>query len=256
MSTNEPTNEPMNDPMNEADNNAENERGHAGAPQSGRDRDLLISRVIDGDASPEDWSTFRSLASRDPSIWSELGEAQHDHEALRESVRGAAALSDRVELPFSAPHPGSHLGSHRGQHEAHHQRRLDNAARWSGWGIAAMLAIVWLTQPRVTTSTPSETSSASMIPSGLTALKDASPDEALGRYIEAGQADGRVLGEMPEQLVVETRPTGRGTVEVIYLRQIIERRVLDRAYREVTDEFGNTDLVPVDLDTIEVDRAF
>ena len=205
------------------------------------DRDLLIARIIDADAGPGDWERFRAEASRDPTIWRELSDAQSDHEALRESVRAAGSVADRVGLPIDA------MGSH--------QRRFDAAARWSGWGVAAMVALAWIGGAL---SGPAPTpNGAGMVQTGsLTPLQRATPDEALGRYLDAGRARGRVVGEMPDPVIVETRPTGSGSIEVIYLRQIIERREVDRAYRRVSDEFGNPGVVPVELGTIGADRAF
>ena len=63
--------------------------------------------------------------------------------------------------------------------------------------------------------------------------------------MSAGRKAGRVIAEMPEQVVVETRPMPDGSIEVMYLRQVIERRVIDQAYRQVRDDAGNTIAVPV-----------
>jgi len=68
-------------------------------------------------------------------------------------------------------------------------------------------------------------------------------DSHVGDKVVAGQ----VVGEMPEHIVIETRPMPDGTIEVLYLRQIIERRVIDHAYREMRDETGNVFPVPVKL---------
>jgi hypothetical protein len=88
-----------------------------------------------------------------------------------------------------------------------------------------------------------------MIPgTGFTAgigLSEAQPEQAFERYLSAGQKSGQVIAEMPEQVVVETRPLPDGTIEVLFLRQIIERRVIDQAYREVRDESGNIFALPV-----------
>lgn len=210
-----------------------------------RDREVLIARIIDGDASELDWDRFRTIASGDASVWGELSAAQRDHEALREAVRGATNAAMRVEAPTT------HAPS------AAHQRRLDTAAKWSGWGVAAMIALAFFARPSGFTGPQGyQTGAIGPAQPGVTPLDQATSDQAFGRYMSAGIEDGRVVGEMPQPIVVETRPTGAGTVEVIYLRQIIERRELDRAYREVVDEFGNTDVLPVDLKDVGQRRAF
>ena len=86
-------------------------------------------------------------------------------------------------------------------------------------------------------------------------LDQAKPDQAFDQYLSSGQSLGRVVGEMPERIVIETRPMPNGTIEVLYLRQIIERQVIDHAYREVRDEAGNVIPVPVELSPT-VERAF
>ena len=186
------------------------------AKNSAHLRDLLISRVIDGSASPEDWSSFRVLASSDAEVWTDLSNAQREHEALCEVMRAATAIADGVELPGGS---GSPLVF---------ESRVTSAARWVGWAIAAVLLIGWFTG---TISMNQNRGDNQQVTAGLLSLGDASSEEAFGQYMQAGQSNGQVIGEMPKQIVVETRPLEDGTLEVIYLRQVIERRVLDQIGR-------------------------
>ena len=208
-------------------------------------RDLLISRVIDGSASPEDWSSFRILAASDPDVWAELSDAQREHEALCEVMHAATHIADGIDLPGGSGSPMVF------------ENRVSSAAKWGGWGIAAVLLLGWFTgsismNPN---AVPSGTSnggySAGMIPLG-----QANTDQAFGQYLQAGQSSGQVVGEMPDQIVVETRPLDDGTIEVIFLRQVIERRVLEQAYREAVDDSGNRVVVPLDLEKIKRSNAF
>lgn len=207
-------------------------------------RDLLISRVIDGSAEPEDWSRFRELAAKDPAIWGELSSAQRDHEALRESIHAIEAIAQRVDLPGGSGSP------------VVIERRFDVIARWGGWAAAAAILLGWFTGlGPIGSPNPGATGGAqfgNMVPT----LKGATPEQAFDQYIESGREDGRVVAEMPDQLVIETRPLEDGTIEVIYLRQIIERRVLDTAYREVEDEFGNRRAIPIRVDSVGRDESF
>ncbi len=207
-------------------------------------RDLLISRVIDGSADPEDWSSFRALAAQDPAIWSELSSAQRDHEALRESIHALEAIAQRVDLPGGSGSP--HVI----------ERRFDLVARWGGWAAAAVILIGWFTGLGPVGGAHQPTGNGPMTGSMVPSLKGATPEQAFDQYIESGREDGRVVAELPDQLVVETRPLEDGTIEVIYLRQIIERKVLDKAYREVTDEFGNRYTIPVRVDSVVRDSSF
>lgn len=197
-------------------------------------RDLLISRIIDARAGAEDWLAFRQAAEHDPAIWRELAEAQRAHELMCEGLSAATACADRVDLPEFVT-DGSVL-----------QRRLDGLSRWGGWAAAAALLLVWATGAPVLRS---GTQTAGLIPSA-TPLNEATPDQAMDRYLNAGRTAGLVIGEMPDRVIVETIRRDDGSVEVVYLRQIIERRVTDRVYREVLDETGR--LVPVAIPVSEI----
>jgi hypothetical protein len=195
-------------------------------------RDLLISRVIDGRASTSDWDRFRALAANEPGVWTELAHTQEQHEMVRDEVNALVRLADRVELP------GGIID------EEGTRRRLSFVSKWGGWAIAAALLVVWsLGMPNV--STPGGTQIAGIPGIGL---NEAEPEQAFERYLESGQKSGQVIAEMPEQVVVETKPLPDGTIEVIYLRQVIERRVIDHAYRMLQDETGNAVPVPVKVE--------
>lgn len=90
---------------------------------------------------------------------------------------------------------------------------------------------------------------------GMIPLRQADTDQAFDQYMQAGQSSGQVVGEMPNQIVVETKPLLDGTIEVIYIRQVVERKVLEKAYREAVDEFGAPVVVPVDLDSLKRKRS-
>lgn len=198
-------------------------------------RDLVISRVIDGRASAQDWDRFRALASHEPTIWSELADTQSQHDGMYQELAGRISIADWVDLPIIH------------SDDTHMRQRLSLLSKWGGWSAAAALVMLWSlgTPSPPGSNEPSNTplQIGSMIP--LIGLGDAEPEQAFEQYMNAGQKSGRVIAEMPEQVVVETRPMPDGTIEVLYLRQIIERRVIDQAFRQVHDERGNTVAVPV-----------
>ncbi len=204
-------------------------------------RDLLISRVIDGRASADDWDRFRKLAAYEPAIWCELADTQHQHESVREELMSAISMADSVELP------GGMIDNQDTR------RRMSLASKWGGWAVAAALVLAWsLGTPgvQIRGENPEGTQVAGLPGAGLMngiGLKDAAPEQAFEQYLSAGQQQGRVIAEMPEQVVVETNPQPDGSIEVVYLRQIIERRVVDGAYRQVRDETGNAVSVPVSI---------
>lgn len=209
-------------------------------------RDLLISRVIDGRANTADWDRFRALAANEPAIWCELADTQRQHEAVRDELSTMFSIADSVELP------GGTID------DTHTRQRLGHVSRWGGWAAAAALLFVWSFGRQTLPSdadlnTDSPVQTGSMIP-GI-GLSDAEPEEAFEQYLNAGQKSGVVIAEMPEQVVVDTTPLPDGTIEVLYLRQVIERRVIDQAYRQVRDDAGNIIAVPIRIDT-STSKAF
>ncbi|MCB9846128.1 MAG: hypothetical protein H6811_09110 [Phycisphaeraceae bacterium] len=195
------------------------------------DRDLLITRVIDAQATPEDWAAFRALAAADATVWAELAAMQQDHDDLRRAVDRTVAVADGIEAPIEAH--ADHAMS----------RRLASAGKWGGWIAAAALALAWLTaspsgrRAGSIAGIPSGGQEASLLPTSWT------PDEALDAYLTAGQQSGRVIGQDPDLVVLDSRKADGG-IEVLYVRRIVERAVVD-LYRVSEDEAGNAVRIPV-----------
>jgi hypothetical protein len=194
-----------------------------------QEAEVLISRVVDGEATARDWDRFRAIADQDPTLWREMAEYQHDHGAVVAMVSQAIAIADEVEAPT---------------HEDMEERlrnRLRILASWGGWAAAASLAVMWGVGQAKTTG-PILGSSAGIVP-GLN-----TPSDFLKGYLQQGQATGQVVGEMPEKILVETRalPEGQG-YEVYYIRQIIERTTVPDLFMIGTDEAGRPVPVPLEI---------
>ncbi|PCI09095.1 hypothetical protein COB72_07060 [bacterium] len=201
----------------------------------GDERDVLISRVIDGIATSHDWTIFRALAAHDPSIWTELADTQSIQETMCTHVDHFVSIADHIELP------GGLID------DQPMRTRLDIISKWGGWAAAAAILVVWfLGNPSLQSSNEITPITAGFGGSNIL-LDQAQPDQAFDQYLASGQSSGQVVGEMPEHIVIETRPMPDGTIEVLYLRQIIERQIIDHAYREMRDETGNVFPVPVKL---------
>lgn len=205
-----------------------------GGPVDDR-RDELISRVIDGEASGADWAALRGLAQADPSVWTEITAAQGQHEALCLVVEEAGALADCVELPDDALLTPTER----------FERRMNTVRSWGGWAAAAAILLVWFTGvPVGSLGTAGRGSMTAGVGPDWTQI---APEEALNRYLDRGRQTGRVLAEVPDRIVVETRPLENGEgLEVVYLRQILEREIVtpSNMYRVGQNEFGQASLVP------------
>jgi hypothetical protein len=190
---------------------------------SENDRDVLLSKVADGEAGEGDWAAFRTLADADPVLWRDLAELQRDNTELSAAVGRVVMLADSVEAPADT------------QIVARLGDRLRLVATWGGWAAAAMVAVAWVTgQGQLPRSTPATGNQA-----GLATF---SPSEAYQAYLDRGKQAGLVVDEMPDKYVLDTRPLpgDSGRIEVFYVRQILERAVVDGMYRQTQDELGRT----------------
>ena len=200
-------------------------------------RDELISRVIDGEASERDWSALRSLAHADPMVWTELTDTQRQHELLIDAVDDVGMVADGVEIP-----EGELLTP-----TDRFQRRMDGVRAWGGWAAAAAILLVWFTGLPSPTATQSPSNTAGLGPTPGAVVGTSTPNQALERYLDTGREAGTVLGVVPNRVVLESHPRRDGSgVEVVYLRQIIEREFVpaDQVYRVGRDEFGTAAIVP------------
>ena len=210
------------------------------------DRDEMLSRIVDAEASSADWLRFRELAAGDPAVWAELSVMQRQQDELVRAVERATTPAARVELDEAE------LDRAMPDERLRLQGRLDVVSRWGGWAAAAALVLVWATGFRPAApggngggAMDGMRGSGSFVEAGLgPRLQEATPSDAFERYLSAGKATGSVLGEMPDRVVLSTTPLESGVVEVVFLRQIIERRVVDEVYRPSRDEHGDRVVLP------------
>ena len=196
----------------------------------------LISRVIDGDVSDEQWHEFETLAQANPALWRELAESQRDHASLVAVVESASTAAQGVSIPTQQIEIESFAGFTPAR------LRLGRASAWSGWAVAALLAIVGsakIAQFEQPITTGERLSRASL-------LNSLTPDESYQHYLEKGRAAGQVVGEMPAMVMVETRPAPSGHgYEVLYLRQVLERAFVPDLYQvNGQTEHGQPTLTP------------
>lgn len=193
------------------------------------DKDILIGRVVDQEATDADWRALHEQAEQDPSIWRELAQAQRDHAELGAELEGALACADTVEIPG---------------HE-HYSRSLTERIRvvttWSGWVAAAVMLLAWT---GVLGPAPQESSETGAQRGEFVPIPAGKPEAALDYYLDEGRKMGSVVGEVPERVVLDVVLDGDGAghgATVIYLRQIVERCDVDKFYTYGVDELGRPD---------------
>jgi hypothetical protein len=69
----------------------------------------------------------------------------------------------------------------------------------------------------------------------------------LDQYLEKGKAEGVVVGELPERVVLDTTTAPDGRTEIVFVRQIVERARVGELYKPVTDDAGQPQMVKVKL---------
>lgn len=191
------------------------------------ERDILISRVVDGLASDGDWSSLERLGESDPTVWRELAVAQRQQAILFGAVDRELLAADRVDAPDLRPSVIKFPGA---------------TWKWTGWAAAAAVGMMWIAgrstlNPTLPISTYDKAPyGASFMPVSL------SSEDYLQQYIDRGRQDGVVVGQMDSKPVVELRPVqveGGTAYDVVYARVILERTRLPNVYRLTTDEFGS-----------------
>lgn len=210
--------------------------------ESCSDHEVLISRVIDGEASSADWQSLRAMAERDPGVWTELEQTQDAHQSLCVGLENVCRVVEAVDLPDS--HPEQLVSG-----------RLAKVGAWGGWLAAATLLLAWTVGMPLSGDGHSATSSIG--PNlGPEYVRVDTPEDALRAYVDRGRDAGSVVGLVADPRIVETRPLPDGSgMEVLYVREILERRLVDQVYRLGKDEAGN--IRPVQVRIIPAsDRPF
>ncbi len=201
---------------------------------TGDERELLMSRVIDGRATANDWLHLEAIGAREPGLWRDLALAQRDQRQLEAFVARSTEIADAVELP-EAPRPLSL------------QDRVRAFAVWGGWAVAAVVALAVL-GPNITPGGNQQSSgnTAGIVPVDLSNFRG---EELLSKALERGREDGTVPGELADGYLIRANAlsTGQG-YEVMYVRPIVvKRRVNNLLHFPSVDEAGNPLPQPVPL---------
>lgn len=189
--------------------------------------EVLFGRVVDGEATPDDWSELDRMAGADASVWTRLAVAQRAHARLERAVDDVIAIAELVDVP-----PVRRLTV---------TTVIGRIREYGGWALAAAVVLAWLvSRPAAWVSDPGGPES--------TVIRAASPDEHYNRFVGAGLADGSVVRELAPR-VVGVRPVESGGAtryEVLVERGVVERQVVDDldVLRPSTRDDGVTTFVP------------
>ena len=185
--------------------------------------ELLIHRVVESMAQPSDWSELEMLARSDSAVWERLADAIRIEGALRSVLDDAVSVADDIELPSAGVTRVS--------------ARKSGLLSWSGWAAALVLAFLWL---GTGTDPASDTGASSSI-------AHADSQEALEQYFELGREEGRVLYALPSTVMTTWPAVDGKSLEVLYVRRVLERTVVSEMYEVNQDETGQLTSVPAEL---------
>lgn len=205
--------------------------------------DMLISRAIDGDATAGEWDELTALADSDPAVWRTLARSLREHQAFSRAVNAGVAVADAIEMPATRPAAMIEV------REAHRHPVLARIGGWSGWAVAAVFTIAWVAGVLnlVQSQTPPQDGGPAQV-ANTAQLVGSNASELLDAYLDKGRQEKSVIAELPERVLLETRPIADGGgYELLYLRQILERSVVPDLYQvHSQDEMGRPTLVRYD----------
>lgn len=190
--------------------------------------DILIGRVVDGEATGADWSELERFATADESVWARLARAQRSQASLARAVDDEVVVAELVDLPTLD------TSRHHGWSEV--------SVRWrayTGWAVAAGLAFAWAGAARFNNlpgwrdASPGQSSLMAGV--GVGSL---GPEELMQRYLAKGSEQGRVIAELPMVMVESGPAQGGDGVEVVYVRQLLERVRVRNMYELGMTEHG------------------
>ena len=93
---------------------------------------LLVSRVIEPDATSEQWDELTAAAIANPTLWRRTAETLRDHQAMTRAVDGSIAIAEDVSTT-----PRTDRLAHRLVDDSAPSERRQ-LLRWSGWAVAAL----------------------------------------------------------------------------------------------------------------------
>lgn len=193
--------------------------------------DILISHVIDGDATDSQWNELAALAEKNPGIWRDLAESQRDQLVLSRAMNAAVEIAEDVSAPIEQIEL-----LRQGEPDSH--RHMSRAGAWIGWAVAAVIALAAFSNRMGMNRTGSPNQN-------VLAAGFSTPDAAFDEYLRLGRESGEVVGEIPTRVIVSSEKNSSGEgYELICLRQIMIRLQVPDLYEIAgRDEQGQPILV-------------
>lgn len=206
------------------------------------DTDAFFALVLDGEASDAEWRAFSAGADASPELWKRFAQHARLHAMLGKAM-GELDDSIVVKLPCTeqlSAGPTTDSGPYS------FAAGVARVVRGGGWIAAAGVALAWAVMHLAFLPRHNDFSHVASGDGNGVIVNTA--DEALDAYRTLARQSGVDVDEAPEQIVIEVLPALDGrSVEVVAVRQLIERRILDGLYRVAIDDAGAPALLPLNV---------
>lgn len=226
---------------------------------------LLLGRIVDRRDDLDDWRALDGQAADDPAVHARLALLLQDDCALRGVLDRELAGADHVGAPVFARRPW-----------------FTRLSRASGWAAALLVAALWALQGvssgdahRPASADAPAVGAGTMGGGGMQLVRSEAtpsagsrgeparfdarvprPRSAAGYALAPSAPGSQLLGELAPELV-GTRPLADGSgVEVITMRRVLEREVVDSVVTLGEDDLGRTVPVPVPADQLLADEIY
>lgn len=184
-------------PNDNADNSKNNQE-----PEKASEAEILLSRIVDHQATEQDQHRFEQLAVVDPSLWRTLAQQQREMTALSDTVIEQLVAADLVEISTNTSVNRASTSTLK-------------PFAFVGWAAAILIAAVWILLPA---------NELSQINTDFTAEE---------HFQEYRKADF-VLQELdPIFMDWEELPDGR--IRIWIMRRIEESFIINRPLDEIID---------------------
>ena len=215
--------------------------------------DIILSRIADRIAGDADWQELEALAANDATVYQRLAEALRYEDALRTEVEAEIARADAIDLQparhsevavsTSPATESSHATDEDRIEREHASRKTSWAIAACGWAATLLFAVMWMDASQTTDYRPSDLAANDGLATPAVSIDNLPVEEA---YYDL---DTRFIGELPKVLV-ETQPAIDGGFEVVYVRRIVERTVVDDFYQVGEDELGDPFPIAMQMETV------
>lgn len=210
--------------MTETDNpNPTNDQ----TPTPASEADILIGRLVDGEADEQDRADFEQLADSEPRLWRDVALRQQDMFALTDEIDRELAAAVAMELPDYAAQ----------------NRGLRWAVAITGWAAVLVVVIIWSFMAGQQGITAPATGARPVVhPPAISGADGLTADEHLALYLQ-GQF---VMGEL-DPILLETEELPDGWTAYSYLRRIEEYVILPPDHPLPVDDKGRFVTDPAEL---------